>query len=72
LVIAGPFKRLAAKLAATTKALTSWNGRFIGSNKKQILVANELIVRLDVAMELKLLSAEYRGLGSFSSASSWV
>jgi hypothetical protein len=44
-VISNPFKRLAAKLAATAKALTSWNDRFIGNVKKQILIANELILR---------------------------
>jgi hypothetical protein len=60
-VIANAFKRLAAKLAATAKALTSWNDRFIGSNKKQILLANELILRLDVAMESRVLSPEERG-----------
>ncbi|KAM0869740.1 hypothetical protein ACQ4PT_040473 [Festuca glaucescens] len=45
LVIANPFKCLATKLAATAKALTRWNDRFIGSNKEQILIANELILR---------------------------
>jgi hypothetical protein len=59
--IANPFKRLAAKLAATAKALTSWNDRFIGSNKKQILIANELILRLDVEMESRPPSTEERG-----------
>jgi hypothetical protein len=52
---------LAAKLDNTAKALTSWNDRFIGSNKKQILIANELILRLEVAMESKPLSTEERG-----------
>ncbi|KAK1663843.1 hypothetical protein QYE76_052002 [Lolium multiflorum] len=42
-VVANPFKRLAGKLAATAKSLSSWNDRFIGNNKKQILLANELI-----------------------------
>lgn len=59
-VIANPFKHLAAKPAATAKALASWNDRFIGSNKKQILIANELILRLDVAMESRPLSTEER------------
>jgi hypothetical protein len=53
---ASPFKRLAAKLAATAKALTSWSDRFIGNVKLQILVANELILRLDVAMVSRPLS----------------
>jgi hypothetical protein len=60
-VVANPFKRLAGKLAATAKALSSWNDRFIGNNKKQILLANELILRLDVAMESRALSVEERG-----------
>jgi hypothetical protein len=33
-VVVNPFKRLAAKLAATAKALTSWSDRFIGNNKR--------------------------------------
>jgi hypothetical protein len=60
--IKNPFKRLAAKLLATAKALSSWSDRFIGNNKLQILVANELIPRLDVAMESRDLSVEERGL----------
>jgi hypothetical protein len=44
-----------------SKALTSWNDRFIGSNKKQILLANELILRLDVDMETRALSTKERG-----------
>jgi hypothetical protein len=59
---ANPFKGLAAKLAATAKALMSWNDRFIGNVKLQILVVNELILRLDVAMESRALSHGERGL----------
>jgi hypothetical protein len=59
--IENPFKRLAVKLSATAKALTSWSDKFIGNNKLQILVANELILRLDVAMESRALSLEERG-----------
>ena len=54
--IQNPFKRLDAKLKATTKNLTRWSGRFIGNNKLQILVLNELILRLDVTMERRALS----------------
>jgi hypothetical protein len=57
-----PFKQLAAKLVATARALTSWNNRFIGNVKLQILVANELILRLDVAMESRALSQGERGM----------
>jgi hypothetical protein len=55
--IANPFKRV----AATTKPLTKWNERFIGSNKEQIMVANELILRLDIEMESRPLSPKERG-----------
>jgi hypothetical protein len=61
-VEANSFKLLAAKLATTAKALTSWNDRFIGNVKLQILVANQLIMRLDVAMESRALSRGERGL----------
>ncbi|KAM0922155.1 hypothetical protein ACQ4PT_006380 [Festuca glaucescens] len=54
-IIANTFKRLAAN------ALASWNDCFIGSNKKQILLANELILHLDAAMESRALSTEERG-----------
>jgi hypothetical protein len=60
--IENPFKWLAIKLSATAKALSSWSDRFIGNNKLQILVANELILKLDVAMESRDLSVEERGL----------
>jgi hypothetical protein len=59
--IVNPFKRLAGKLSATARALCSWSDRFIGNNKLQILVANELILRLDVAMESRALSEEEDG-----------
>jgi hypothetical protein len=54
------FKRQVAKLIATSKALTSWNDCFIGSNKNQIPLANKLILHLDVAMESRALSVEER------------
>jgi hypothetical protein len=57
--ITNPLNRLDAKLAAAAKALTSWNDRLIG-NRKQILLANELILRLDVAMESRALAVEER------------
>jgi hypothetical protein len=60
-IIANLFKRISAKMAATAKALTTWNDRFIGSNTKQILLANELILRLYVTMESRALSMEERG-----------
>jgi hypothetical protein len=62
LPIENTFKHLAVKLSATAKALASWSDRFIGNNKLQILIANELILRLDAAMEVRPLSVEERGL----------
>jgi hypothetical protein len=64
--VKNPFKRLAARLSATTKAVTSWNDSFIESVKLQILVDNEIILSLDVAMEkrdlsLSLLGARFTG-----------
>ena len=57
-----PFKRLDLKLRATAKCLSRWSCRFIGNIKLQILMANELILRLDVAMESRALSEAERGL----------
>jgi hypothetical protein len=59
--IENPFKPLAVKLSATAKALSSRSDKFIGNNKLQILMANELILRLDVAMESRALSLEEHG-----------
>ncbi|KAM0833253.1 hypothetical protein ACQ4PT_064373 [Festuca glaucescens] len=60
--IENPFKRLQAKLRATARKLTSWSDLFIGSVKMQILVAIEIILWLDVAMETRTLSVGERGL----------
>jgi molybdenum cofactor biosynthesis enzyme MoaA len=57
-----PFKRLDQKLRATAKRLASWSSKFIGSVKMQILMAIELILRFDVAMESRDLSPEERAL----------
>lgn len=55
--IANPFKALDARLRATAKALDKWSARRIGNIKLQILVATELIFRLDLAMETRSLSS---------------
>ena len=39
------------KLKATANVLVKWSARWIGSIKFQILVAIEVIYRLDIAME---------------------
>jgi hypothetical protein len=57
-----PFKRLDLKLRATKKCLSSWSSKFIGSIKMQIILATEVILRLDVAMDSHLLSPEERAL----------
>ena len=57
-----PFKGFNDKLRATTKLLASWSARFIGNVKLQILVANEVILLLDVAMESRQLSPEEHAL----------
>ncbi|XP_071679920.1 uncharacterized protein [Lolium perenne] len=57
-----PFKRLDQKLRATTKRLASWSSKFIGSVKLQILMATELILRFDIAMESRPLSPQERAL----------
>ncbi|XP_073363516.1 uncharacterized protein [Aegilops tauschii subsp. strangulata] len=54
--VLNPFKRLAAKLKATAKALARWSARYIGNIKQQLLIATEVILRLDVAMENRTLS----------------
>uniref|UniRef100_A0ACD5YE76 Uncharacterized protein n=1 Tax=Avena sativa TaxID=4498 RepID=A0ACD5YE76_AVESA len=57
-----PFKRLDAKLRAVAKRLSCWSSKFIGNVKLQILLASELILRFDVAMESRQLSPQERGL----------
>jgi hypothetical protein len=57
-----PFKRLDQKLKATAKILSSWSSKFIGNIKMRILLATEVILRLDVAMDSRLLSPEERAL----------
>jgi hypothetical protein len=57
-----PFKRLDLKLRATVKSLSSWSSKFIGNIKMQILLATEVILRLDVSMDFRSLSPEERAL----------
>jgi hypothetical protein len=42
----------------TTKSLSSWSLKFIGSIKMQILLATRVILCLDVAMDSRLLTPE--------------
>jgi hypothetical protein len=57
-----PFKTLDNKLRATAKRLSSWSTKFIGSVKTQIMLASELILRFDIAMESRQLSPDERAL----------
>jgi hypothetical protein len=67
-----PFKRLDLKLKATAKCLSTWSSRFIGNIKIQILLATEVILWLDVAMDSRLLSPEERAFGISLRKSCWV
>lgn len=60
--IVNPFQRLAARLRRTAKKLKSWSARFIGNIKMQFLVASEVILRLEMAMDSRPLSPQERGL----------
>jgi hypothetical protein len=57
-----PFKSLDYKLRDTAKRLSSWSAKFIWSIKMQILLATELILYFDIAMESCQLSPEERAL----------
>ena len=57
-----PYKNVDDRLRATSKKLASWGDTFIGNVKFQILVVNEVILRLDVAMERRQLFEAERGL----------
>lgn len=56
--VTNPYTRLDTLLRNTTRALQSWGDRRVGQVKEQLLVARELILRFDRAMELRELSEE--------------
>ncbi|XP_073351682.1 uncharacterized protein [Aegilops tauschii subsp. strangulata] len=60
--VGNPFMVLDNKLKATAKSLQRWSDKWIGHVKMQIALALELILRLDVAMETRQLSAQEFGL----------
>lgn len=62
--ISNPFQRVAGRLRHTARRLKSWSDKFIGNVKLQILVATEVILWLDVAMEARSLTVAKRGLRS--------
>jgi hypothetical protein len=53
------------------KSLSSWSSKFIGNIKMQILLATEVILHLDVAMDSRMLSPEERAIVAFSRRSCW-
>ena len=57
-----PFIVLDNKLQVTAKALQSWSNRWIGNTRLQIALAMEIISRLDVAAEFRVLSNQEHGL----------
>lgn len=59
-----PIQRLAAKFRATICALQSWGQRIVGNVKIQLDQAKELLHRLEIAQESRLLSQEERWLHS--------
>jgi exonuclease III len=57
-----PFRRLVAKLKRTARRLMSWADKMVGSVKLQLMIAREVVYRLDVAMESRPLTADERAL----------
>jgi hypothetical protein len=57
-----PFRRLTAKLKRTVRSLMSWSNKKVGCVKLQLMIAREVVMRLDVAMESRLLSPDERRL----------
>ncbi|KAK1580093.1 hypothetical protein QYE76_072040 [Lolium multiflorum] len=57
-----PFWRLTAKLKRTARSLLSWSDKKVGSVKLQLMIAREVVFRLDVAMESRQLSPDERRL----------
>lgn len=57
-VVEHPIPRLAAKLCATSRALQSLGQRKIGNVKQQLDQTNELLHRLNIAQDSRLLLVE--------------
>lgn len=57
-----PFRVLDFKLRSTAKALKSWSMKNIGSIKMQLILAREIIGRLEVAQERRVLTVEEAAL----------
>lgn len=59
---ADPFRLLDFKLHIVAAALKSWSSRKLGSIRFQLVLAREVILRLDVAEESRTLSVQERTL----------
>jgi hypothetical protein len=57
-----PFRRLTAKLKLTARTLLSWSDKKVGCVKRQLMIAWEVVLRLDIAMESRQLSRDERRL----------
>lgn len=53
-----PYARLDRLLRNTAKELQSWSQKQVGQIKEQLLIARELVLRFDRAMEIRSLSQE--------------
>lgn len=53
-----PMERLAAKFLATSRALQGWSQRKVGNVNEQLQMAKELLHRMEIAQDLRVLSAE--------------
>ena len=51
-----PFRRLALRLQATARSLTSWSARSVGNVKHKLAIARELCLRFDGAQETRILT----------------
>jgi hypothetical protein len=51
-----PLERLDFRLRKLAKDLQRWNRKHVGNVRDQLLVANEIILQLDIAQESRPLS----------------
>jgi hypothetical protein len=58
------FAVLDYKLKRLAKSLSSWTKNYIGDIKKQMLVGEEIILRLDTAQEVRQLTVDEKKLRS--------
>jgi hypothetical protein len=62
LVDADPFRRLDWLMRNTSRALQRWSGRFVGSIHLQLSIAKEVVYRLELAQDRRLLSPAEQAL----------